>query len=230
VPGENGERIEKHEPPESLVERLTQVGGKNPHGEPMFRVVWGYNRMVPFHGLWQAMQVRVDERTEITLETSIVETRALPKYLPGNCWHLEMWRPPEEYGTPETWGKLGEEVVGEMTVDTAGPFPGRGEYELCYPLTADLTPQGEFRDLEPAFVEYLVTLIVAGGKQKISGKMRESAIRQRLERERQARIKETEASLLDARPAFYDQPTSFASGPKQHKLDTELWVPEQYRK
>jgi hypothetical protein len=206
-------------PPE-VTERLKLAGGLNPFGEPMFRVVWGWDRVVPNHGLYKEMTVRVDSQREITLPTNIVETRMEPKYLPASCWHLEMWRPPSDYGTPETWGKLGQEIVGDLTVDTSGPFPHRGEYELCYPLTSDLTETGAFIGLNGTTAELLVNAIKASNQQRLSMLQREAAIRQRLIRERNARIARTEASLLDARPAFYDQPTSFPSGPKSHKIIT----------
>lgn len=213
------ERIEHHEPPESVVERLKLAGGTNPYGEAMFRVVWGWDRLVKITGSWG----------DSALSYQGVETRTVPKYLPGNCWHLEMWRPPEEYGSPEKWGKLGEAVVGTMTIDTAGPFPSRGEWELCYPLTDDLSPQGSVVPLNGAVTELIVKLIVMSRNERISFDLRKAAIRQRMERERQQRINETAESLLDARPSFYDQPTSFATGPKQHKMDTGLWLPPSCR-
>lgn len=209
------ETVTRQECPADITDRITGVGGTNPYGEPLFRVVWGFNRIVKMTGEWP--------------DTGAVETREVPKYLPGNRWHLEMWRPPEEYGSPETWGKLGEEIVGCMTVDTAGPFPSRGEYELCYTLSSDLGPTGSFVPLNATVVELIVNLIKKSRTENISQPLRQAAIRQRLERERQARINQTTDELLDARPAFYDTAASFRTGPKQHKLDTGLWPPPSLR-
>src|SRR5208282_1668443 len=120
-----------------VARELRLAGGENPYGEPMFRVIWGYDRIVPMTGEWEEWETFLatltDKKTGFSEQRpftkkvrSVVETRQVPKYLPANCWHLEMWRPPEEYGTPEQWRKVGEEVVGCLTVDTSGPYPARG--------------------------------------------------------------------------------------------------------
>src|ERR1700677_1030137 len=178
---------EKYGCPPEVTRRLTEIGGNNPFGEPLFRCVWGWNRIVKMTGQWW------DEKFDVM---GPVETREVPKYLPADRWFLEMWRPPEEYGSPETWGKLGEEVVGNMTVDTAGPFPSRGEYELCYVISPDLQPPGDFLPLSAGVVGLLVSLIKASRKETLSGHQRESAIKQRLFRERTERINQTCAELI----------------------------------
>jgi hypothetical protein len=199
-------------PPE-IEARIKLAGGTNPFGEPLFRIIWGFDRIVKIHGQWH--------------DTMKVETREEPKYLPGDRWHLEMWRPPEEYGSPENWGKQGEEVIGHMTIDTSGPYPHRGEYELCYTISSDLTPSGAFVPLNATVVELLVNAIRLSRNEAMSLVLRKSAIRQRLERERRQRIEEGADILLDARPAFYDTPTSFSTGPKKQKLDnpSKIWMP-----
>lgn len=209
---------QKRDCPQPIADRITRAGGLNPQGEPMFRVVWGWNRMVGNHGQWPEMRVKLDAEREITLHTPIIETRMEPKYLPADCWHLEMWRPPEDYGTPETWGKLGQEIVGDMTIDTSGPFPHQGEWELCYPYTDNLEPTGKPLELEGKPLEMLVALILWGKREMLTQHQRESAIRQRELRERQKRVQETCDALLDARPSFYDQPTSYPTGPKIHLI------------
>lgn len=198
------EHIEHKDCPEFIAKRLELAGGLNPFGEPNFRVVWGFDRIVKMTGQWGG---------------GPVETREVPKYLPGNMWHLEAWCAPETYGTPETWGKLGEEVIGNMTVDTAGPFPSRGEYELCYTLSSNLGPDGVFVPLDVTTAELIVNMIKASRKETVSMQQRQSAIRQRLYRESRQRVTETAIELLDARPAFYDQPTSFSTGPKIHRIN-----------
>lgn len=187
------ENVEKRECPAEIAHDIEVAGGLNRFNEPMFRVVWGYNRIVPFHGEWQDfenMQATLTDkltghtetRTYIRLVRSVVETRMQPKYLPANCWHLEKWCPPEDYGTPETWRLAGQEVVAGMTVDTAGEFPRRGEYELVFPLTSDFTYMGKPLPLEGAFVASLINLVRAG-KERFSMVQRKAAIEQRLQRE-----------------------------------------------
>lgn len=156
----------------------------------MFRVVWGYDRIVPIHGEWQDFEQFVakltDKKTGYTesrhftkLVRSVIETRHVPKYLPGNCWHLEMWRPASEYGTPEQWRKQGEEVLQGLTVDTSGPYPYEGEYELCYPLTHDGTTGGQPLPLVTDVVGEIVRMIVRG-REQFSFQQRRAAIEQRV--------------------------------------------------
>src|SRR5579864_4545421 len=106
----SNEAIEHHKCPAAVARELTLAGGVNRFGEPMFRVVWGWDRIVPIHGEWQEFEQclatlrdkvtgYVESRPVTRLVRSVIETRHVPKYLPANCWHLEMWRPPEEYGS-----------------------------------------------------------------------------------------------------------------------------------
>lgn len=187
------ETIEHRQCPPEIAEDLKVAGGLNRFNEAMFRVVWGYDRIVPMTGEWQEFEhceARLtdkltghsESRKIIRLVRSVVETRQVPKYLPANCWHLEMWRPPEEYGTPENWRKQGQEVVAGMTVDTAGEFPHRGEYELVMPLTTDFTCMGKPLPLEGALVTDLVRMVKAG-KERFSMVQRKAAIEQKLKRE-----------------------------------------------
>lgn len=155
----------------------------------MFRVVWGWDRIVPIHGEWQEFEQcvarlldtvtgYVEERPFTRLKSSVIETRQVPKYLPANCWHLEMWRTAEEYGSPEEWSKLGEEVLQGMTIDTSGPYPSRGEYELCYPLTSDGTSHGVPIMLYADVVSDIVRMIKSG-RERFSLQQRRAAIEQR---------------------------------------------------
>ena len=198
------ERIEHHSCPAYIARALEVAGGKNRFDQPNFRAVWGYDRIVPIHGMWEEYEesevfdptVRSLRRKVITLKRSVVETREVPKYLPGNCWHLECWRPPEEYGSPEQWGKLGEEVYGAMTVDTSGPYPSMGEYELCFPLTSDWTSTGTPIPLVNSIVEAIVRAIKAG-KENFSYAQRRAAIEQDHARKEAGFQRVTEDKLRD---------------------------------
>jgi hypothetical protein len=206
------ERIEHHTPPKSVVDELRLAGGDNPFGEPMFRVVWGYDRIVPMHGQWekwaQYQGTLTDKYTDYSetrqftkLESSVIETRLVPKYLPGNCWHLEMWRPTSEYGTKEEWIKLVQEIIGGLTVDTSGPYPERGEYELCYPLTHDGTSRGTPIPLVTDIVAELVQMIMHG-RNTFSFVQRRSAIEQRVRREEEGYVKLVMDKLRDGMKPF----------------------------
>lgn len=211
----SNEPIEHHECPVDVAKRLKSVGGINPFGGPMFRVVWGYDRIVPIHGLWQEFEQFVatltdkvgdpekgippgysEQRLITKLKSEVIETRHQPKYLPGNCWHLEMWRPPEEYGSPEQWGKAGEEVVGLMTIDTAGPYPAQGEYELCYTLTTDATSHGDPIPLVAEVVTEIVRMIVVG-RDRFTYLQRRAAIEQEVRRKEEGFVRVAQDQLKD---------------------------------
>lgn len=198
--------------PAHIAKELRLAGGENPYGEPMFRVCWGYDRIVPITGEWQEFEQFIatlrDKQTGYTesrpvtrLKRSVIETRLVPKYLPGNCWHLEMWRPAEEYGSPENWAKLGEEVIQGLTIDTSGPYPARGEYELCYPLTTDGTSQGEPIPLIGDVVAEIVGMIKVG-REQFTFQQRKAAIEQREALKEEGLMKRTRDMLKEGMKPF----------------------------
>lgn len=196
--------------PAYVARELRLAGGENPYGEPMFRVIWGYDRIVPITGEWQEFEqfaaTLTDKATGFSevrhftkLKRSVIETRHQPKYLPGNCWHLEKWCPCEF--TPEQWKELGEEVIQGLTIDTSGPYPERGEYELCYPLTTDGTNHGEPIPLVMAVVAELAQKIRAG-KERFSFMQRRAAIQQREALAEEGLMKRTRDMLKDGLRPF----------------------------
>lgn len=140
------------EVPESLKIRLLSAGGINRFGEPNFRVVWGEDRETWIGGEW------VDTDDSGNELRRVAECRKVPKYVPNDRWYLEKWMPPEHYGSPEAWDKYQVEVVDGESIPALGPYPSRGEYEMCYCLQHD----GEFAPLEPAAIEEIVRMIRTG--------------------------------------------------------------------
>lgn len=218
------ERIEHHGCPSYAALRLLTVGGRNRFGEPNWRIVWGYDRIVKITGRWDIMEpakiigqpVRgPDGRLHQPiiaprLVQSKLETREVPKYLPGNCWHLERWRPPEAYGTPEQWRERGLEVEGGITVDTAGEYPARGDWELVLPLTDDGTPQGKCVHLDAAYVELVVNLVQRSDD--VTPSQRKAAIAQR-EFKRDLQYTECLRDILrEGRRAFGERPRIVVPG------------------
>lgn len=104
-------------PPKEVTDYLSEYGGKNVYNEPMFRIVWGADRLSTKMGLWE--------------DTGIVEARQVPKYpLSQNRWVVEVWVPPSYYGTPEEWAANTEEYVDGKKVEVLGEYPRRGDYEI----------------------------------------------------------------------------------------------------
>lgn len=183
-------------------ERITKAGGTNRFDEPNFRVVWGRDRIVPIHGFWD--------------DTGTVETRFEPKYLPDECWHLEMWRAPEEYGTPETWKEAGKEVSAGWTVDTAGPFPSRGEYELVFPFTSDMSANGTPIPLEPSVCEWIINLI--RNSRNFTFWQRRQAIAQREEKKKHDRIERNVDMMKNQMRPFGGSGWASVSGQRDKKI------------
>ena len=167
--------------PMEIEARLATIGGRNPFGLPLFRVVWGLDRIVKIFGDWEDWQeVQVGPLTNqktIRLKSTVRELREVPKYEPRECWHLERWCPPSDYGSPEKWYEWGKEVVNGETLDTAGPFPSEGDYELCFSLTRNGLATGEPIELISSVVEELVRALVAS-KNNYTFAQRKAAIEQ----------------------------------------------------
>lgn len=165
--------------PESIARRLTTAGGANRFGTPNYRLVWGESRIVPITGRWD--------------DNGTIETRFEPKYFPTERWHLEKWCPPEDYGTPEKWELAGREIWGAVTVDTAGPFPSSGDYELV--LTLQEPKTGGYLPLDATVCEWLVQLLIRS--RDFSFWQRKQAIEQREERLKRQRIERRKSMLKD---------------------------------
>ncbi len=136
--------------PESVERRLRLAGGINRYGEPNFRAVWGWSRLTWIGGKWE------DRDAAGNLIREVVELRQVPKYVPFDRWHIERWVPPEVYGSPQQWYAQTIEVEGSRTIPALGPYPARGEYELCFTLERS---RGEFVPLTPTVAEAVARLI-----------------------------------------------------------------------
>src|SRR6202041_2737103 len=88
---------ETHDAPAAVSERLLIAGGANLYGQANFRVVWGGSRLTWIGGRW------TDRDASGNVIREAIETRQVPKYLPMDRWHIELWMSPESYGSPEEW-------------------------------------------------------------------------------------------------------------------------------
>jgi len=143
---------EIHDTPVYVERTLRLAGGVNRFGEPNYRAVWGWNRLTWIGGNWEDK----DETGAIVRE--VVELRQVPKYTPFNRWHIERWVPPEVYGSPVDWYRQTLEVEGSCSIPALGPYPARGEYELCFTLEGP-APAGEFVQLTPTIAEHIARLV-----------------------------------------------------------------------
>lgn len=86
--------------------------GKNPYQENLYRIVFAPSRLYIVHGTWP---------DGATCARWVPLYRAL-----GDIWVMEKWRPAEEFAacSREQWDT------------TLGPYPERGEYQLCHVFEA----------------------------------------------------------------------------------------------
>jgi len=186
---------ETHEATPTVQERVARAGGMNRLGEPNFRVVWGGSRLGWIGGRW------VDRDAHGNVLRESIELRREPKYWPTDRWHIERWMPPEAYGSPEWWYAQTTEIEDGIGIPALGPYPSRGEYELCFTLAG---PRGEFLGLSPAVCDWIVRAIEWARRQPQAGTR--AAIAQReLRREREwDRLAD---DVFDGgAPAFHGQP------------------------
>ena len=87
-----------------------------------------------------------------------VEVRMVPKYTPIDRWYIEVWMPPETYGTPEQWSRCFTEYIDGRSVETLGAYPSRGEYEMCYVCQDD---NGKFVQITPRLASTVAKLVLA---------------------------------------------------------------------
>lgn len=126
------EGIEAKRPPSHIEEALLVAGGRNPYGEPMYRLVWTLGRKVQSGGEWfeytEGTSVSDRNPNKTRPFRSVAEVRVVPLYpdCPGK-WMLEHWAAPEKWGDPDTW-YLPESLGGTMRVVQGKMVPGVGDY------------------------------------------------------------------------------------------------------
>ena len=169
-------------PDPSIQARLTQVGGWNPHGEPNFRLVWGWTEK---DLVWSRKAGTYDRR---------------PKHFrQKNRWVVEAWHP--AYMSPESWEREGTDWLDGHKVSLLGPFPSRGSYEYLWsaetPHAAgcevpDVLPGGDgeckcgggkYQALTPRLVEVLLDMVKLS-KALIASKRRDFYLEQEAKKER----------------------------------------------
>lgn len=112
--------------PREINRLLARLGGRNIHGEAMFRVVWGGNATENLYSL------RIGSYTQ-RLKYPNRKSR----------WVMERWSPPPM--DRDSWERMQRDWMEGQSVDVLGPFPSRGTYEY---VTHFATPHVEPCDFE----------------------------------------------------------------------------------
>jgi len=205
------ERIEQHDVPEALAERIRAKGGLNPHGEPNFRIIWGWKRLA-WHG--GKFYDRDDSGNCIR---EVVELRQTPKYLPPNRWYFEMWVPAEYFAADEAdWKVKTLDIIDGVPIETLGPFPRNGDYEAVSVLQTPLAGECaknmvcscgnclQFAPLTATVVDALMAAIHAS--RHIPHAMKMAASRARREHQDRVAAEERKDIVTDLQRPFGQRP------------------------
>ena len=137
--------------PSPEVERAVLLyGGLNRFGDPNYRLRWGF----------RCLELRGGEHTDYDDHGDVVRREVRyqwwPRYEPkSNRYHLEVWMPPEFYGSPDSWYAETKQYVGGQTVARLGDYPHRGDYEHVATLES---PSGQFVEPTPQAVADMTRL------------------------------------------------------------------------
>jgi hypothetical protein len=192
---------ESRQAPEWIQHLLELAGGKNFFCEPMYRAIWGWNRLELIGGKWTDF----DPITGCVMRERF-EMRRIPKYGPPlfneNRWYIERYYPPEHFGSKRQWRTLTLEMEGLDSIGQMGPFPSRGDYKHFFTVEG---PDLGFRELTLERGLWLANLV----------KTSERAHRRTLQQEKDALAAKEAADraiehemLMESIPAFAYQPTS----------------------
>ncbi len=169
--------------------------GQNPFGENIWRIVHAPSRRSLVHGHGRK-----------------------PKWLvtypqAGDHWVLEKWLSAYDFTkcTAQTWNQ-------SMTL--LGPYPSRGEYELCHIFEVTLPESGN--------IEKLITWIKAGSKYSMYENM--MSMREEADREGQTGKSYREAVIRNALPAFGGAAMSGVGGGRGTKTTFDLPLTAQQAK
>lgn len=171
--------------PVRLQKRITEIGGLNEHGQPLFRVVRGCDRLTRIGGAWRDYDANGNFLREV------VEVREVLKYPEAlERYVFEAWMPPENYGTEREWRENYTKIIAGKIIEELGEYPRHGEYELVRVVE---TPTAKaFVPLTEAICDALVT--TAKANRNLSINVKYEYIRRRREKEEEAK----EQRLIDA--------------------------------
>ena len=180
------------EAPKWAVEILHHAGGVNIFGEDCYRLVWGYNRLSWKGGLWEDR-----EYPSMRLLREQFDLRWVPKYIKRDRWHLEVWNPPANYGTPEVWNeqtRIYDPRYGATSSLLAlGPYPSRGEYESIWVIE---NQRGGFKQITRPVVEFVAGIVTA--HRQATKEYRWARFRKWQEEQEKQREREMDSVLDDA--------------------------------
>ena len=176
--------------PDEFQQRVTEAGGVNKYDEPNFKIVWMRSEFYRAGGKWSGNdQVVFEGYRDIPLSFD-------------QGWAIMQWQPPEKYGTPESYYVANYDE--ETNLQTLGEYPYRGRYEIVMPLTYKSFDKGvltiEHMELSSLLIDLIIPVLYEA--QEISWEKRKAWALEEKERKDREEVRDIEASLQNAYPAF----------------------------
>lgn len=180
--------------PKFYAEFLLRIGGRNPFGQPNFRLVWG---PCTTKTIWGQM------------EGGSCGQHIILNYGLAPLWHLEMWKPPELFGTPEQWYEQSYDPVTGLHV--CGDFPFQGDY----------SHHSKLNNLNYRILENLIPKIQEA--RGITFYQRKKIIEERILAEKRENARIIHDAYLNAQPAFGGVAGTYES-------NREAWMERIFKK
>ncbi|HEY6339338.1 MAG TPA: hypothetical protein VIW68_12665 [Candidatus Sulfotelmatobacter sp.] len=111
----------KH-PPAAAEAAVNRLSPRNLYGKPKMRLIWGADRLQFIQGFF------TDWTSSGLLLRHEFAQRWVPKYPKVDRWYLEVWEPPEFFGSPDTWNQQLRTYEGSRSFVELGPYPSQGDY------------------------------------------------------------------------------------------------------
>lgn len=182
---------------------VNAIGGLNRFGEPNFRIVWGESEFTVVRG-----------RDEHGAEGA----HTISTYGNVPAWFIEVWKPPECFGTAEFWYAVGWDW--ELDTSTLGEYPWRGLY---WPTSFNLFVrrfEGNRMIIDAMpMTHWIIDLIIPNllKAQEETYQQKKIAIQNRMVAEKQAAAKVAFDAYLDSGPAFGGKAGT-------HESNREAWM------
>ena len=189
-------------PAREYVDHVNAIGGFNRFGDPNFKIVWGQNETMLVYG------VDVNGKAG---------QHILPKHGNVPAWFIEVWKPPECYGTPELWYALTWDA--DTDAPKLGEYPWRGQYEAApFNLYAKKIENNVLSFDAMPLNHYVIDLLIPNllKQQETTYTQRKNAILNRMQAERQR------ANEL-AMDAYLGAGLAFGGRAGTHESNHEAW-------
>lgn len=149
-------------PPVAAEAAVNRLSPRTHSGKPKMRLIWGADRLHFIAGVF------TDTMPGGVLIRRVHDERWVPKYPKTDRWYLEVWEPPEFFGSPDTWHSQLLTYEGGRSFVELGPYPAEGDYRPLVIFEHQET--GEMVEPTEILIEHIfsrMSIPTAGDLQKV---------------------------------------------------------------